>query len=61
MRLLLFWLFSVLMLAFAFGIVTSRNTVISAMNLVVSFIFLACLFFTLDAFFIGIAQILIYA
>lgn len=61
MRLLLFWLFSILMLAFAFGIVTSRNTIISAMNLVVSFIFLACLFFTLDAFFIGIAQVLIYA
>lgn len=61
MRLLLFWLFSILMLAFALGIVTSRNTIISAMNLVVSFMFLACLFFTLDAFFIGIAQILIYA
>lgn len=61
MFLYLFWLFSILMLAFAVGVVMAGNTVISAMNLVVSFMFLACLFFTLNAFFIGITQILIYA
>jgi NADH-quinone oxidoreductase subunit J len=59
--LFLFWAFAALMLAFALGVVFMRNPVSSAMCLVVSFIGLASLFFLLDAYFIGIIQILVYA
>ncbi len=61
MLLFLFYIFSVLMLVFGLGVIIARNPVTSAMNLVMSFIFLAGLFFTLDAFFLGIIQVLIYA
>jgi NADH-quinone oxidoreductase subunit J len=58
---LLFWLFAALMLGFAFAVVLNRNPVASALSLVVSFVFLAALFFMLDAYFIGIIEILVYA
>ena len=61
MQLALFWLFSILMLGFAVLVVVLRNPVSSAMSLVLSFVCLAALFVTLDAFFIGIIQILVYA
>lgn len=61
MQLALFWIFAVLMLAFAGLVVVSRNPVASALSLVMTFICLAGLYFTLDAFFIGIIQILVYA
>src|SRR5882757_4699339 len=49
------------MLAFALGVVFMRNPVSSAMCLVVSFVGLASVFFLLDAYFIGIIQVLVYA
>lgn len=49
------------MLVFALGVVFMRNPVSSAMCLVVSFIGLASIFFLLDAYFIGIIQVLVYA
>jgi NADH-quinone oxidoreductase subunit J len=49
------------MLAFALGVIFMRNPVSSAMCLVVSFVGLAALFFLLDAYFIGIIQVLVYA
>ena len=58
---ILFWVFSVLMLASALAVILFRNPVNSAMSLVLSFLGLAALFVTLDAFFIGIIQILVYA
>ena len=58
---ILFWIFSVLMLASAVAVILFRNPVNSAMSLVVSFLALAALYITLDAFFIGIIQILVYA
>jgi NADH-quinone oxidoreductase subunit J len=61
MQLALFWLFSILMLLFALGVVFLRNPVSSALSLVMSFIGLAALFITLDAFFIGVVQVLVYA
>jgi len=61
MQLALFWIFAVLTLAFALGVVFLRSPVSSAMSLVMSFIGLAALFVTLDAFFIGIIQVLVYA
>ena len=56
-----FWLFSALMLVFGAAVIINRNPVASALSLVVSFLGLAALFMTLDAFFIGIIQILVYA
>ncbi len=49
------------MLLFGGMVVFLRNPVSSAMSLVMSFIFLAALFVTLDAFFIAVIQILVYA
>lgn len=57
----LFWVLSAVMLASAVCVVAFRNPVNSAMSLVLSFLALAGLFVTLDAFFIGIIQILVYA
>ena len=53
MPLVLFWIFAILMLAFGLGVVFLRNPVSSALSLVMSFVALAALFITLDAFFIG--------
>jgi NADH-quinone oxidoreductase subunit J len=61
MQLALFWVFSFLMLIFGAGVVFLRNPVSNALSLVVSFVFLAALFITLDAFFIGVVQVLVYA
>jgi NADH-quinone oxidoreductase subunit J len=57
----LFWLFSALMLGFGLAVVINRNPVASALSLVVSFLGLAALFVSLDAFFIGTIQVLVYA
>jgi NADH-quinone oxidoreductase subunit J len=56
-----FWLFSALMVIFGAAVILNRNPVASALSLVVSFLGLAALFMTLDAFFIGIIQVLVYA
>lgn len=61
MQSLFFWLFSVLMLAFAVMVVVQRNPVASALSLVVSFMGLAALFVLLDAYFIAVIQVLVYA
>ena len=49
------------MLVFGAAVVINRNPVASALSLVVSFLGLASLFMMLDAFFIGIIQVLVYA
>lgn len=61
MQLALFWIFSLLMLVFALAVVFLRNPVSSALSLVMSFVGLAALFVMLDAFFIGVVQVLVYA
>lgn len=61
MQLALFWIFSLLMLLFAAGVVLLRNPVSSAMSLVMSFVALAAVFVTLDAYFIAVVQVLVYA
>jgi len=61
MQLALFWIFAAFTLAFGLGVVFFRSPVSSAMSLVMSFIGLAALFVTLDAFFIGVVQVLVYA
>ena len=49
------------MLVFGAAVVINRNPVASALSLVVCFLGLAALFMSLDAFFIGIIQVLVYA
>jgi len=58
---LLFWIFVAIMLFFAGMVVLNRNPVASALSLVVSFLALASLYVSLDAYFIGVIQILVYA
>ena len=57
----LFWVFALFMLGFACAVVFNRNPVASALSLVMSFLGLAALFISLDAYFIGTIQVLIYA
>jgi NADH-quinone oxidoreductase subunit J len=57
----LFWTFAGIMLVFGLMVVVNRNPVTSALSLVVCFLGLAALFVSLDAFFIGVIQILVYA
>jgi len=49
------------MLFFGLMVIISRNLVTSALSLVVCFLALAALYVSLDAFFIGVIQILVYA
>jgi NADH-quinone oxidoreductase subunit J len=58
---LIFWPVAALMLAFGCAVVLNRNPVASALSLVVSFLGLATLFVLLDAYFIGVIQVLVYA
>jgi NADH-quinone oxidoreductase subunit J len=58
---ILFWFFALLMLIFGAAVVINRNPVASALSLVVSFLGLAALFMSLDAYFVGIIQVLVYA
>ena len=58
---LLFWIFAVLTVVFGTAVVLNRNPVASALCLVFSFLGLSALFMSLDAFFVGIIQVLVYA
>src|ERR1700732_3805611 len=58
---LLFWIFGGIMLVFGSMVVLNRNPVASALSLVVCFLALAALYVSLDAYFIGVIQILVYA
>ncbi len=58
---LLFYFFAAITLLFGVGVVVARNPVASALSLVVSFTGLAALFISLDAYFTGTLQILVYA
>src|SRR5947209_19231595 len=57
----LFWIFALMMLVFGAAVIINRNPVASALSLVVCFLALAALFMSLDAYFIGIIQVLVYA
>jgi len=56
-----FLILGIIAIASAIGTITSKNPVVSAMNLVLHFIMLSGLYFTLHAQFLGIMQILVYA
>src|SRR3977135_3387700 len=57
----LFWFFAFLMLVFGVAVIVNRNPIASALSLVICFMGLSALFMSLDAFFIGIIQVLVYA
>ncbi len=57
----LFYFFAFLMLVFGAAVILNRNPIASALSLVICFMGLSALFMTLDAFFIGIIQVLVYA
>jgi NADH-quinone oxidoreductase subunit J len=61
MSAVLFWFFAFLMLVFGAAVIINRNPIASALSLVICFMGLSALFMTLDAFFIGIIQVLVYA
>ncbi len=58
---LLFWVFSVAMLLCGIGVISNRNPVNCAMLLVLLFFFMAGLFVLLEAYFLAIIQVLVYA
>jgi NADH-quinone oxidoreductase subunit J len=58
---LLFWVFSGIMLGCAAGVVFNRNPVHAAFLMILSFVSLAGLFFLLQAYFLAVLQILVYA
>lgn len=57
----LFYLCSALLLGSALFVVLNRNPIYSVIGLVFAFMNLAVLYFLLEAYFIGILQILVYA
>lgn len=57
----LFWTFTALMLLFAVLVIANRSPVASALSLVISFLCLAALFVGMDAYFIAVIQVLVYA
>jgi NADH-quinone oxidoreductase subunit J len=57
----LFFILAAIAIISAFGVIFNRNVVHSALSLLVNFCVLAVLYFTLNAQFLGIAQILVYA
>ncbi|MEM9478642.1 MAG: NADH-quinone oxidoreductase subunit J [Verrucomicrobiota bacterium] len=58
---LTFYIATAIMLLGGLGVVANRNPVSAAFCLVVAFVGLAALFISLNAYFIGIIQILVYA
>ena len=57
----LFYIFAALALVGGIGVVVYRNPVTAAFSMVISFLGLAALFIQLDAFLVGVLQILVYA
>lgn len=58
---LFFYLFSAITLGCALAVVFSRNPVNAAMLLILSFVGLASLFVMLEAYFLAVIQVLVYA
>lgn len=57
----LFHLFAALALLGGIGVVVCRNPVSAAFSMIVSFLGLASLFIQLDAYLVGVLQVLVYA
>jgi NADH-quinone oxidoreductase subunit J len=62
MRTALFWIFSMLAIASALGVIGNlRSPINSALNLIVSMLALAGLYVLLEAQFVGLIQVMVYA
>jgi NADH-quinone oxidoreductase subunit J len=61
MSLLLFYIFALVTLGFGVVVITAKTPVTNAVSLAVSFVGIAALFVSLDAPFLGVIQILVYA
>jgi NADH-quinone oxidoreductase subunit J len=61
MQLIFFLGLAVVAVAAAVGVVLSRNAVYSALALLLNFAVLAVMYFTLNAQFLGVVQIIVYA
>ncbi len=61
MELVIFYIFGLLAVLAALGVVSLRNPVHSALSLAVVFIALAAMYVMLDAPFIAVAQVMVYA
>lgn len=57
----LFYLFAAVAIVGGIGVVIAKNPVSAAFSMVLSFVGLAALFIQLDAYLVGILQILVYA
>lgn len=57
----LFFVFAALSLFGGIGVVVNRNPVTSAFSIIVSFLGLAALFIQLNAYLVGVLQVLVYA
>ncbi|MFT5465329.1 MAG: NADH-quinone oxidoreductase subunit J [Verrucomicrobiales bacterium] len=61
MQALFFYLFAVVTVSGAIGVIVNRNPVSSAFSMIVCFLGVAAIFITLNAYLIGVIQILVYA
>ncbi|MBA7617811.1 MAG: hypothetical protein GH143_05555 [Calditrichaeota bacterium] len=61
MTAVLFYLFATLLLGAALFVVLNRNPIYSVVGLVFAFMNLAAMYFLLEAYFIGVLQVLVYA
>ncbi len=61
MEALFFWIVATGLIAAALAVIFNRNPVASALFLATTFVFLACVFITLEAFFLAMVQIIVYA
>jgi len=60
MQEILFYIFAAILIGAAFGVITSRNPVYSALFLVLAFFTSACLWLLLEAEFLAIVLVLVY-
>ena len=58
---ILFWLFSILGLVGALGLIMNRNAVYSALSVILNFFSIAGLYLSLRAEFLAVIQVLVYA
>ena len=58
---ILFWVFSLLGLAGGIGLLTNRNPVYAALSLILNFFSIAGLYLSLQAEFLAVIQVLVYA
>lgn len=58
---LFFWFFAILGIAGGVGLITQRNPILAALSLILNFFSIAGLYLSLQAEFIAIIQILVYA